>query len=149
MRFARTHLDRVSRARSTRWSERGAAAVEFALILPVLTILVFGIVQFSIAYNRQQGVHAAAREGARVAALPQTTQSDIVARVDSALTGVLSQSEIQAANVTVTPSSSQPCNNAPAGTHVVVTVSAANQLSIPLWGNQNLTLTGRGDFVCE
>ena len=40
--------------------ERGAAAVEFALVLPLLILLVFGIVQFAIAYNRTQGLHAMA-----------------------------------------------------------------------------------------
>src|SRR5436190_13636937 len=92
--------------------ERGAAVVEFAIVLPLLILLVFGIVEFSIAYNRQQGLHAAAREGARVAALPQTTSSEIDTRVRSALSGVLSPSEISAATVTVTPIGSQPCNAA-------------------------------------
>ena len=47
------------------------------MILPLLILLVFGIVQFSLAYNRQQGLHAAARKGARIASLPQTTQTEI------------------------------------------------------------------------
>ena len=58
-------------------NERGAAAVEFAIVLPLLVLLVFGIIQFSIAYNRTQGLHAAAREGARYAALPSNTSSEI------------------------------------------------------------------------
>ena len=47
-------------------SERGAAVIEFAIVLPILILLVFGIVQFSIVYNRVQGLHAAAREAARL-----------------------------------------------------------------------------------
>ncbi len=129
--------------------ERGAAVVEFAIVLPLLILLVFGIIEFSIAYNREQGLHAAAREGARVAALPQSTSTDITNRVKSALNGVLSASEIQTVTITITPSGSQPCNGAAPGTHVVVTVSVPNQLSIPLFTNQTLTLTGRGEFLCE
>jgi Flp pilus assembly protein TadG len=129
--------------------ERGAAAVEFAIVLPLLILLVFGIVQFSIAYNRQQGLHAAAREGARLASLPQTTSSEVVSRVKSALNGVLSPSQINATTITVSPGGSQPCNGAAAGTHVVVTVAAGDQLTIPLFSNLALTLTGRGEFLCE
>ncbi|MFT7646169.1 MAG: Flp pilus assembly protein TadG, partial [Candidatus Poriferisodalaceae bacterium] len=40
-----------------------------AIILPVLVLLMFGIVEFGLAFNRLQGVHAAAREGARVGAV--------------------------------------------------------------------------------
>jgi Flp pilus assembly protein TadG len=125
--------------------ERGAAAVEFALILPLLILLVFGIVQFSIAYNRAQGLHAAAREGARLASLPQTTQSAISARVASALSGVpLSGSP----SISVSPSSTKPCQNR-SGQTVTVTVTAVTDLDIPLWGSVSKTLTGRGQFRCE
>jgi Flp pilus assembly protein TadG len=115
----------------------------------MLVLLVFGIVEFSIAYNRVQGLQAAAREGARVAALPQTTSSDVASRVKSALSGVLNATDINNATITVTPGGTQPCNGAAPGTHVVVTVSANNQLSIPLFKTQSLTLTGRGEFLCE
>jgi len=50
-------------------SEKGASAVEFALILPILIILVFGIVKFGIAYNNYIALTHAAREGARLAAV--------------------------------------------------------------------------------
>ncbi len=46
----------------------GAAAVEFGLLLPLLVMLVFGIIEFSTAYNRSQGVQAAVREAVRYAA---------------------------------------------------------------------------------
>ena len=50
-------------------SEKGASAVEFALILPILVMLIFGIYQFGIAYNRYIAITHAAREGARLAAV--------------------------------------------------------------------------------
>jgi Flp pilus assembly protein TadG len=125
--------------------DRGAAAVEFAMILPILLLLVFGIVQFSIAYNRQQGLHAAAREGARIASLPQTTQDAITERVNDSLTGITFESP---PTVTVTPNDTQPCDQR-SGLTVVVQVQGVTQLDIPLWGTQSLTLTGRGEFRCE
>jgi Flp pilus assembly pilin Flp len=53
-------------------SERGAAAVEFALLLPLLVLIVFGIVDFGRAINAQITLTQAAREGARALALGQT-----------------------------------------------------------------------------
>jgi len=50
-------------------NEKGASAVEFALILPILIMLVFGIFQFGIAYNNYIALTHAAREGARLAAV--------------------------------------------------------------------------------
>lgn len=50
-------------------SEKGASAVEFALILPILIILVFGIFEFAIAFNNYITITHAAREGARRAAV--------------------------------------------------------------------------------
>jgi Flp pilus assembly protein TadG len=125
--------------------ERGASAVEFALVAPMLILLVFGIVQFSITYNRVQGLHAAAREGARIASLPQTTSGQITSRVNAALDGIPLNG---APTITISPNSSQPCNNR-SGQTVKVTVQATTQLDIPLWGNQPLTLTGKGEFQCE
>ncbi len=49
--------------------DRGAAAVEFALVLPLLLLVVFGLVDFGRAYNMQIMLTQAAREGVRVAAL--------------------------------------------------------------------------------
>lgn len=52
-----------------RFDERGAVAVEFALVLPVLLLLLLGIVEFGHAYNAQISLTHAAREGARVMAI--------------------------------------------------------------------------------
>jgi len=50
-------------------AEDGAAAVEFALVLPVLILLVFGIVEFGLVFNRWLSVTHAAREGVRTYSL--------------------------------------------------------------------------------
>jgi Flp pilus assembly protein TadG len=125
--------------------ERGAAAVEFAIVLPLLIVLVFGIVQFATAYNRVQGLHAAAREGARLASLPQTTQGDISARVTSSLVGVALNGS---PTITVNPPATRPCQGR-SGQTVTVTVTAVTSLDIPLWGSVSKTLTGKGQFRCE
>lgn len=45
--------------------ERGAAMVEFALVVPLLLLLIFGIAEFGRAWNINQTLADAAREGAR------------------------------------------------------------------------------------
>lgn len=52
-------------------SERGAVAVEFALVLPLLLMILFAIIEFGHAYNVQISVTHAAREAARTMAITQ------------------------------------------------------------------------------
>lgn len=49
-------------------SERGAVAVEFALVLPLLVMLIFGIVTAGLSYTHSIGLANAVREGARFGA---------------------------------------------------------------------------------
>lgn len=54
----------------------GQALAEFVLVIPVLLLLVFGIVEFGLAFRTHQIVTNSTREGARVAVLPSTHQED-------------------------------------------------------------------------
>ncbi len=47
--------------------EDGAAAVEFALVLPVLVLLVFGIMEFGMTFRDTLTIASATRTGARTA----------------------------------------------------------------------------------
>ena len=49
--------------------ERGAVAVEMAIVLPLLLLILLGIIEFGRAYNIQVSLTQAAREGARHAAI--------------------------------------------------------------------------------
>ena len=55
--------------RLSRRQDRGAAAVELAIVLPVLLLVLFGLIDFGRAFNANMALTQAAREGARVAAL--------------------------------------------------------------------------------
>ena len=140
-------VEPARRSRSGRDANRsrGAAAVELALVLPVLVMILFAIVQFSISYNQKQGLHAAAREGARFASLPTSTDTQIRTRVTSALAGV---TVTGTPTITITPSTTQPCLNRQ-GQSVVVQVSSTERVSVPLVITRNVTLTGKGEFRCE
>lgn len=59
----------MSRLYKFKNNENGQTLVEFALILPILLLLVMGIIQFGIIFSAQIGITNAAREGARAAAV--------------------------------------------------------------------------------
>jgi Flp pilus assembly protein TadG len=64
-------LDRMNRSNlHSRKSERGAELVEFALMLPILLVIIAGLWDFGRAYRAYQAITNAAREGARLAVVP-------------------------------------------------------------------------------
>jgi Flp pilus assembly pilin Flp len=67
-------------------NDKGASAVEFALILPILVTLVFGIFQFGIAFNNKIALNHAANVGARLAAVGQYDPQIVI---DSAPSGMI------------------------------------------------------------
>ena len=72
-------------ARRSSEHDGGAVAVEFALIFPVLLLVVFGVIDFGRMLNAQISLTQAAREGARWAALGQ---SNVPGRVTAAAPGL-------------------------------------------------------------
>lgn len=154
--------------------ERGASAVEFAIIISLLFMVLFGTIQFGIAYNRYQGLQSAAREGARVAAVGGT-QDEVRTRVRQ------SQSLFNASHVQVRvdystnngatwPGSQVVCDDATgnnqcnqaappctmAGIGNLVRVQALvpssytqYAITIPLWGSAQINYRATGVFRCE
>jgi Flp pilus assembly pilin Flp len=61
-------------------SQNGATAVEFAIILPLLLVLIFGIIEFGLFLYNRQVITNAAREGARagiVVRIPRLSDAQI------------------------------------------------------------------------
>ncbi len=82
-------------------NERGAVAAEFALLLPVLLTILFGIIEFGMIMYSHEVVTNASREGARagiVAGPPKRTAGEIIAIADNYLTNT----GVNPANVTFT-----------------------------------------------
>lgn len=52
--------------------KRAAAVVEFAVVLPLLLTILFGIIEFGWVFMVRQTLQTAAREGCRVAVLPSS-----------------------------------------------------------------------------
>jgi len=72
-------------------SDRGAAAVEFALVLVPLLLIIFGMVDFGRAYYYKVTVGNAAHEGARASALGDSL-SAVQSRVSAILPGAVATS---------------------------------------------------------
>jgi Flp pilus assembly protein TadG len=67
---------------------RGASAVEFAIILPMLVLLVFGIIELSFALYDKAMITNASREGARVGIVyrsPAVTNAEITSVINNYL----------------------------------------------------------------
>jgi len=75
----------------------GQSLVEFALILPVFVIILFGMIEFGRLWEMSNIATSAAREGARVAAIADRTPAQAAAAAQN----VLSAGNISNANITV------------------------------------------------
>ncbi|AUZ87715.1 pilus assembly protein TadE [Arthrobacter agilis] len=67
-------------------SERGSVAVEMAILLPVLILLLIGTMEFGRALNTQAVLNQAARESVRVVAISGNTAAGSAKAVASAPT---------------------------------------------------------------
>jgi Flp pilus assembly protein TadG len=100
-------------------SQGGSAAVEFALVLPLVLVLILGLVQVGLIARDRLLVEAAARAGARAAAI----QDDAEAIQDAALAAAPGLSEA-AVSVDVSRSGSR-------GDPVAVRVSYVDEIRVP------------------
>lgn len=134
-----------SRARP---GDSGAAAVEFALVMPVLLLLLFGMIDFGRAYNMQLALTQAAREGVRVAALGGTN-TEATDRAQEALFPV--------PGATASLTMSCPASPAPAD-DAEMSITRTYDYITPVSGILNFlgqpslatpTITGRGRMRCN
>lgn len=63
--------------------ERGQSATEFALVLPILCLLLFGVIQFGILYNNYVTLTDAVRAGARKAAVSRRAADPVATTVSA------------------------------------------------------------------
>lgn len=117
-------------------SESGAVAVEFALVVPILLLVLIGIVEFGRIYNAQLQVTAAARESVRVMAI----QKDEAVAIETAVVSAPGlRPALTDAQVMVTP-----CKQS---TETTVTITYSVDLLSGLFADAIL-LTGRGVMRC-
>jgi Flp pilus assembly protein TadG len=132
--------------------EGGAAAVEFALILPVLLLLVGGVVDLGNMYYNQILMSNAARDGARlIASNPATggwSSTYIQTRIANSASPVgVSSSAV----ITSTGTAKWDCGTS--GTSITITVTRANAFQWTILGFlpglPTPTLTGKAVISCS
>jgi Flp pilus assembly protein TadG len=123
--------------------ERGATAVEFALVLPLLIVLVLGIAEFGRAFQVSGQLSAAAREGVRVMAL----QNDPAAARQAVRNAAPAlDPAVTDAQITITPASC-PVSGATNAT-VRLTVTYPHPFITDFFGS-GVNLTGTGVMRCN
>lgn len=83
------HARCAATARRFAADSSGQAVAEFALVVPILLLLLVGLAEFGRAWNTYQVLMMAAREGARVASLANSavTEDSVRARIRNTLSG--------------------------------------------------------------
>ena len=137
---------RLFRDRKSR--EEGVAAVEFALILPVLALILFGVLEFGRVWSQYQVFQGAAREGARCAAVASTSECDIQDSIDQAAEPYDWDGP---ANVQFVGGGAAPqgCGDADQGKDVQVSWEQSLQINIPFWNDVTVSPTIKAVFRCE
>jgi Flp pilus assembly protein TadG len=140
-------------------SDTGAAAVEFALLLPIFLILLFGIVDISLLVYSKSVLGNAAYEGARLATLGASV-ADVRASSVAAASGLVGSPP--GVQVTCTQSPATECNKwtaatsgfAPSGAVVKVTLTYQNSWLTPVAAfipslGPSMTINGASTMVVE
>lgn len=114
---------RTRRPRVRRGDDRGAVAVEFALVMPLLLVLLFGVIGYGYMLSFRQGISQAAAEEARTAAVLSPSDPAVAGKTRDAVNGALGSYGVTCASNgtlmkgaspagTCTISARRPCSNA-------------------------------------
>ncbi|MDH4159694.1 MAG: pilus assembly protein [Actinomycetota bacterium] len=140
----------LERMRARSRPDDGASAVEFALVFPILIVLVFGIISFGVLFAQQLALNNGVRQGARLIVVEGSPTTKTCAAAVTAVrdsTGPAIAMNTADINVLVQRTSSSPCgsgNNPTSGTVVCtnsINVATSTQQSVVI------TATYRADLI--
>lgn len=163
----------MRRMRRAARGDEGASAVEFALVLPLLVVLVFGIISFGVLFAQQLALNNGVRQGARTIVVEGSTTGRTCAAAVTAVqdsTGPAIAMNTADIDVLVQRTSSNPCGTAanPTSTTVVcrnsIDAATNTQESVVITANyradliiglpipgfpQGFDLTSKAVYKCE
>lgn len=173
-----THRAAQSSPTAPAWRpETGASAVEFALVLPILVLFVFGIIDFGVLFAQVLSLNNAARDAARFGVVRQIdgtssrTCYDVLARARNQVGTLALTPDSVAVTVTLSgttrcsiaagtplPASANtpalqtaPCSGSVSGTgdQLQVQATTASTPIVPMPWATTFMLSGNGYFRCE
>ena len=122
-------------------TDRGAAAVEFALLLPVLVAVILGIIEFGYAFFIWGNVAGAAREGARNYSITKNaTQAKTAAKA--------AFPALNDGDISVSPEPSSCKDPVPATVTITYSYSTLTGLLEGISGVTTLSMQGKGTMRC-
>ncbi|MFC3300074.1 Flp pilus assembly protein TadG [Arthrobacter agilis] len=128
---------------ASKMHERGAVAVELALVLPILILLMFGIIEVGRAYNAQVTLTSAAREGVRVVAIGK---NDSAAVNRAIIAAEVLDPDLSPSNFTIVRSAGGAVNTCAATSTVTMTITytmtTLTGIAAPF------SLRGKGVMLC-
>ncbi|QDS92009.1 TadE-like protein [Roseimaritima multifibrata] len=132
------------RSRSTASVRRGAAAVEFAVCLPVLVLLVFGAIEGASFIFLKQSLNVAAYEGCREAIRNSAATAEATSRADA----ILVARNVNDATVRFIPADVTTVSR---GEKIILEITAPTRTNSPLAGQfiNNRDLVSRVVMVKE
>jgi hypothetical protein len=84
-----------------RRDERGAAMVEFAIILPLVLLLTFGLIDFGFAFADAAGIKSATRSGARIGSALSKQHGQLQSITTAVNAGLGNSTRAQATEITI------------------------------------------------
>ena len=125
--------------------KRGQAMVEFAIVLPLLLILLIAVFEFGRAWNINHAITGAARLGARsaVVADPVTTQDSVFAIIKRALR----RASIDTTGATITLTGWRAGQGTPATVNVKVPYQFVFLKPFMHWSTSKANITLQSTFV--
>lgn len=127
--------------------EHGAAAVEFALVLPFLLVLIFGAINFGVLFAQNLAMNNAARDAARLGAVENTPCEEIAdAANDGSASLAMDSGDV---NWNYTCGS---CEGTDPGASFEVTGNYDSPFLVPMpipGFPDSVELTAHGEFKCE
>jgi Flp pilus assembly protein TadG len=132
--------------------DRGAVAVEFALIMPLLLLILFGTIEFGRVWSQYQVFNGAAREGARCAAVQagDFATCDIQGSIEAAAgpyAGALPSGRTVTVGGAAAPDGCTSDDQI--GLPVQVAWDQPLNITIPFWGDVTISPTIEATFRCE
>lgn len=137
--------------RRTKRAERGAVAVEFALVVPILLLVLIGIINFGVVITQQLSLSNAARQAARYSVIDGRDCDMVEAEARAAVATVGMGADAPVFTITG-GTCPEPCADSTVGANVNVTMTYESTYVVPFpipGFDNSIDLEGEGQFRCE